>query len=540
MNNFPGDNKNSFFDSKTLLAIAIIFGCIFGWQYYLSKKYPQNQTVAQVEKKIEKSLNTIPTKEKDGTEAETTGQVEKTNTSKEDVVVFQSEQFNFEISSRGMGLKNIQLNQFKERDQSTVLLANGGNDFYLDETKINDAPIFFKMEKISDTEYRGTGKTGNITVTKTLDIDPAKYSVKATIETSTAPKTLETVLVEKVGKEKTTTFLRPSFDHETVFISHNGKTERKDVKVDETKIFDEEFSNVAIASIGKHYFTSAVIDNSQIAPTFSVKNDLQKGVAVGALKYTQDNGSVTKFETTTFMGPKELKLLEQVDPRLTKTINFGIFSIVAKPILMVLKLLYSWVGNYGVAIIIVTLLIRMLLLPLNITSYRSMKKMQTIQPQLKALKERYKADQRQLQVETMALMKREKVNPVGGCLPMVLQLPIFIALYNCLAQSIELYQAPFFLWIHDLSLKDPYYVLPVLMGVTMFIQQKITPTTMDPAQAKAMQVMPVIFSLMMISLPSGLTLYIFVSTLFGIVQQYMIMNEKKKTSDGVGAVTKLN
>lgn len=124
---------------------------------------------------------------------------------------------------------------------------------------------------------------------------------------------------------------------------------------------------------------------------------------------------------------------------------------------------------------------------------------------------------------------------------MILQLPIFIALYNCLAQSIELYQAPFIWWIHDLSLKDPYYVLPVLMGITMFIQQKITPTTMEPAQAKAMQFMPVIFSLMMISLPSGLTLYIFVSTLFGIVQQYMIMNEKKKDEgSGIGVVTKMN
>lgn len=534
--NLKHNNKDSFFDGRTLTAIVLVFACILGWQYYLSKKYPQ--TEAQAEKKVEKALDTIPTKEKDVATAAPKSAIEAAG-SKEETVVFTSAPFNFEISSRGMGLKNIQLNQFKERDQTGVILAKGGNDIYLGETKINGERVHFKLNKISETIYKGTGKAGDISVTKTLEVDPAKYSVKSTLETSVAPKTVETLLVEEIVKQKSSSFLMPSFDHESVFVAYDSKTERKDINPEETKIFDQDFQNVSIASIGKHYFTSAIIDSTAIAPTFSAKVDIEKSMATGALKYTQESGTVNKFETTIFMGPKELKLLEQVDSRLTEAINFGIFSIVAKPILMLLKLLYSWIGNYGVAIIIVTLFIRMLLLPLNVSSYRSMKKMQVIQPQLKALKERYKKDPRQLQAETMALMKREKVNPIGGCLPMLLQLPIFIALYNVLAQSIELYQAPFMLWIHDLSLKDPYYVLPVLMGITMFIQQKITPTTMDPAQAKAMQIMPVIFSLMMISLPSGLTLYIFVSTLFGIIQQYMIMKEKKP-EDQVGVVTKLN
>jgi YidC/Oxa1 family membrane protein insertase len=531
-------NNNTFFDSKTLSAIVIVFVCIFGWQYYLSKKYPQTQTTAQVEKKIEKGLNTIPTKDKSAsTETPQAGVTENAN--QEEVVAFTSAPFNFEISSRGMGLKNIKLNDFKERDDSVVLLAKGGNEYYLGETKVNSENVYFKIEKISDTVFKGTGKQGDITVTKTLEVDPVKFSVKSTVETSTAPKTVEMLLVDEVVNGVSAGFLRPSFEKETVFVAHEGKVERKDLKPDTAKIFDTELQNVSIASIGKHYFTSAVIDRSELAPSFSAKVDVNKAMALGSLKYSQENGSVKTFTSTIFMGPKELKLLEQVDPGLTKTINFGMFSFIGKPILMLLKLLYSWIGNYGVAIILVTMFIRLLLLPLNVSSYRSMKKMQLIQPQLKALKERYKADQRQLQVETMNLMKREKVNPIGGCLPMLLQLPIFIALYSVLAQSIELYRAPFIFWIHDLTTKDPYYVLPVLMGITMFIQQKITPTTMDPAQAKAMQFMPVIFSLMMISLPSGLTLYIFVSTLFGITQQFLIMNEKK-AGDQIGAVTKLN
>jgi YidC/Oxa1 family membrane protein insertase len=531
-------NNNTFFDAKTLKAIVIVFACIFGWQYYLSKKYPQPQSQAQVKKKIEKGLDTIPTKEKDATPQAPTAEVAQTQT-QEEVVAFTSTQFNFEISSRGMGIKNIKLNEFKERDGTEVVLSKTNDEVALGETRINSNPVYFKIEKISDTVFKGTAKQGDLTVTKTLEIDPIKFSAKATVETSAAPTTVETYLVDVLVKGPASSFLNRSFDSETFFVAHNGKTDRKDIKPDTTKIFDEDFQGVSIASLGKHYFTTAIIDKSDLAPTFSAKILANKSLAIGTLKYTQEGGGLTKFVTTTFMGPKELKLLEQVDPKLTQIINFGIFSIVAKPILMLLKLLYSWIGNYGVAIIIVTLFIRMLLLPLNISSYKSMKKMQTIQPQLKALKERYKADQKQLQVETMNLMKREKVNPVGGCLPMLLQLPIFIALYNVLAQSIELYQAPFMLWIHDLTLKDPYYVLPVLMGTTMFIQQKITPTTMDPQQAKAMQFMPVIFSLMMISLPSGLTLYIFVSTLFGITQQYLIMKDKK-ADDQIGAVTKLN
>jgi YidC/Oxa1 family membrane protein insertase len=148
-----------------------------------------------------------------------------------------------------------------------------------------------------------------------------------------------------------------------------------------------------------------------------------------------------------------------------------------------------------------------------------MKAMQDIQPQIQAMRERYKDDQAKQQQEMMALMKTNKVNPVGGCLPVLFQIPIFIALYTVLGNCIELYQAPFALWIHDLSLKDPFYILPVLMGVTMFIQQKITPNTMDPAQAKIMMFLPLMFIFFMISLPSGLTLYMWVSAVFGVMQQ---------------------
>ena len=165
-------------------------------------------------------------------------------------------------------------------------------------------------------------------------------------------------------------------------------------------------------------------------------------------------------------------------------------------------------------------------MPFNIYSFKSMKIMQKLQPEMQRLRERYKDDPQTMNREVMDLMKRNKANPLGGCLPMLLQLPVFIALYSVLGQSIELYRAPFFLWITDLSVHDKFFVLPVLMGITMYVQQKITPNTMDPAQAKVLQFMPIIFTAFMLFLPSGLTLYIFVSTLFGIIQQYVFMREK--------------
>lgn len=533
-------NKNdNFFDPRTLLAIVLVFASIFGWQYYLSKKYPAPQTVEQTEKSIEKNLETIPTHSETAVPLQAK-QGEITPVGQEQIIAFQSEPFSFEVTSRGMGLKNIKLNQFRERDGTEVFVSQGTTDNYLNELKIDGVPVFFNLEKISETQFKGVARVGTNQITRTYEIDPVMHTVSSVIEMTEAPGTMELMLTEGLVKDKSTSFLMPSFDFESVFVAHSGTTEIANIDPEEAQIFEEAFNNVSIASIGKHYFTTAIIDESDIAPMFSAKVDVNKSVATGSLKYVQSQGAVKKFVSKTFIGPKELKLLQKVDNRLGEIINFGMFAIIAKPILMLLKFLYTIVGNYGVAIIIVTLLIRMLLLPLNISSYRSMKKMQVIQPLLKSLKEKYKADPKQLQLETMALMKREKVNPIGGCLPMLLQLPIFIALYNVLAQSIELYQAPFMLWIMDLSLKDPYYVLPVLMGVTMFIQQKITPTTMDPAQAKAMQIMPVIFSLMMISLPSGLTLYIFVSTLFGIIQQYLIMKDKSGAGERVGVVTKLN
>lgn len=205
------------------------------------------------------------------------------------------------------------------------------------------------------------------------------------------------------------------------------------------------------------------------------------------------------------------------------SVDFGWFGVIAVPTLRALQFVYKFIPNYGLAIILVTILIRLITFPLQYKSFVSMKKMQTIQPELTKIKEKYKDEPQKMQKETMELFKKAGANPLSGCFTLLLQMPFFFAIYKVLSSSVELVGAPFFGWIHDLSIQDPYYILPVLMGVAMFLQQKMTPTTsMDPTQAKIMLVMPIVFAFIMKSLPAGLVLYILVSTVFGLIQQKVV------------------
>lgn len=228
-----------------------------------------------------------------------------------------------------------------------------------------------------------------------------------------------------------------------------------------------------------------------------------------------------------YAGPKQDEILKPLDVGLEHIIDFGFFSIIARPLFWLLKFLYKIIGNYGWAIIILTILVRIPFIPLLNKSQKSMKKLQDIQPQMAEIKEKYKKDPQKMQKEMMGLYKKHKVNPVGGCLPMLIQMPVFLALYKILLIAIELQGTPFILWITDLSVKDPYYVFPILMGATMVIQQKITPTAMEPMQAKMMMLMPIVFTFMFLSFPAGLVLYWLVNNTLGIVQQVYVNKQAK-------------
>jgi YidC/Oxa1 family membrane protein insertase len=233
-------------------------------------------------------------------------------------------------------------------------------------------------------------------------------------------------------------------------------------------------------------------------------------------------GQTAKLETRLYVGPQEQNELRKLAPGLELTVDYGYLRVIAVPLFWVLSAIHSFVHNWGTAIILLTVIIKLLFYPLSAASYKSMARMKVLAPKLQKLKERYGDDRQRMHQAMMELYKTEKVNPLGGCLPIVVQIPVFIALYWVLLLSVELRQAPFIFWIHDLSLKDPIYVLPVLMGATMFIQTWLNPAPPDPVQAKLMKIMPIAFSVFFFFFPSGLVLYWLVNNILSIAQQWYI------------------
>jgi len=272
------------------------------------------------------------------------------------------------------------------------------------------------------------------------------------------------------------------------------------------------------------YFISALLipENGKFAATRGIiKRDT-----------TNDGDLTVTFEVDgsrqlrAYVGPKEGNRLQALGLNLEASIEYGWFGVIARPLVWLLHFLYQYVHNYGIAIIILTILIKLAFYPLSQKSYKSMSQMKKVQPKLAKLKEKYKDDKARLNKEMMDLYRTHKVNPFGGCLPMVVQIPVFFALYRALMVAIELRHAPFFFWITDLSAKDPYYITPLIMGATMFLQQKMTPTAGgDAMQAKLMLFMPIIFTFMFLNFPSGLVLYWLVNNILSIGQQYLVMRQ---------------
>ena len=274
------------------------------------------------------------------------------------------------------------------------------------------------------------------------------------------------------------------------------------------------------------YFLSVLMPTTVAAATV-IKKEGEKLVSAG-VRFAPPAGSAD-LSVQLYAGPKEFDTLKSLNAGLEDTIDFGWFiygswdivKAVAKPLFYVLRFLYDYTHNYGLAIILLTVGVKLLFVPLQYKSYKSMKDMQVVQPKVVALQAKYKDDRERLNRELIKLYRDHKVNPVGGCLPMLLQMPVFVALFNILYMTIDLRQAPFLLWITDLSVQDPYYVLPVIMGATMVLQQKIMPTTMDPIQAKVMLLLPAMLTILFLTFPAGLVLYWLTNNVLTIGQQFI-------------------
>jgi len=319
-----------------------------------------------------------------------------------------------------------------------------------------------------------------------------------------------------------------------ILITYTGAVYYNEVEKYEKVDFDDmEDSQLKLESLGgwiamlQHYFMSAWIPSQEGKNLiYSIANTKQSPatytIGLRSENLLVASGSSAEFNSQLFVGPKLVKRLEEIAPGLDLTVDYGVLTFLSKPLYWLLSFYYDWVGNWGFAIILLTMTIKAVFYKLSETSYRSMAKMRKVGPRLKALKERHGGDRQKMNAAMMELYKTEKINPMGGCLPILVQIPVFIALYWALLESVDLRQAPFILWIEDLSVMDPYFVLPIIMGVSMLVQQKLNPTPPDPIQAKVMMALPFVFTFFFAFFPAGLVLYWVVNNILSITQQWII------------------
>jgi membrane protein insertase, YidC/Oxa1 family, N-terminal domain len=377
--------------------------------------------------------------------------------------------------------------------------------------------------------YRGRHE--NLALEQSVAVSDKDYSLDVELRVEnqgssavTMSPGLRLANIQSAPPKKGFLFFQEAPNYKTPFYRVGTKVERRH---DEAKLgaLNEAVGAIPWAGLEDRYFLRVILAQN-VSPQNRVSYGKVGEEVFTTLQYAAEPltpGQKKEYRFSLYLGPKDPALLKAFgEAHLDQAIDYGWFGWAAVPILYVLKFFESIFKNWGLAIIALTIAFKILLNPLTKKSMASMKGMQALQPQLQKIREKYKDDRERLNLETMNLFRTHKVNPMGGCLPMLLQMPIYIALYKVLYNATDLYHAPFFWFYRDLSAPDPYFILPILLGIFMVLQQKMTPSpSADPTQAKMMMIMPVLFSAFMLFLPVGLVLYIFVNTLMTVAQQYM-------------------
>ena len=506
------DNKEHFLDSKTLIALLFLALSWLAWDHYMKKKYPPRPPlVAQSQKKEIK----IQDKKKQAPSP-------RFQKHREETFEFKGKNMMIVFSSVGMGIKKIKLNEYYNREKESISFSSSHKPLFSSHFfKSLEGFIPFEIEQ-KEAVLTGVFSSPLAEIKKTVWVQDEKFALKVKTEIKPSPEFqgLSLAFSHPLPPQKKQSFFDMFFVYGAellkAFVLFDGDKTKHLLEKDLEQ--GSNFVNVQFAGLGGKYFGKAFINKASLFPSLDFgKTDKE---ALARIDYGFLN---SKKQYELFLGPKALKNLSSLGGEAKLWLDFGFFSWLSRPILLFLTGLYELCHNWGLAIILLTFVIRLILLPINIKSYRSMKIMQKIQPRIKELKEIHKSDPKKLNQEMMLLMKKNKANPLGGCLPMFLQLPVFFALYRVLGESIELYQSPFVFWIKDLSLKDPFYIFPVLGGLVLFVQQKITPMSLPKEQARVIMFIPLVFSVFMLNLPSGLTLYIFVSSLFALFQQFFFV-----------------
>ena len=387
------------------------------------------------------------------------------------------------------------------------------------------------QEQISTSlVWRASQAQTSLEVIKSYTLNKGRYDILLTYDiknlgTQDYTFVLYNQLVKKDKKQERSMFDVETYSFNGPIIYDGDSYEKQDINELGSAPTKTTHTNGWASNIQHHFLVAMVPERNQpytYSATADPGNNLYKLATIGQTPITVKPGSRAKVSTTLVVGPKIQEQLKEVAEGLELSVDFGVLAFLSAPLFWVLERAHRLVQNWGVAIILVTLLIKLLFYPLTEASGRSMAKMRKVTPRIKAIQDRYKDDKQAQSQAMMELYKKEKVNPLAGCWPMLIQIPFFIAFYWVLLESVEIRQAPFFLWIQDLSSRDPYFVLPVIMGLGMFFQQKLNPAPPDPMQAKVMTAMPIMFTAMFAFFPSGLVLYWLTNSLLSIAQQWKI------------------
>ncbi|RPI77274.1 MAG: membrane protein insertase YidC [Desulfobacteraceae bacterium] len=558
------ENKN------VIIAFVLSTVIIFVWFYWLMPlqkpaPQPENKTEA-IEKKISSPVSGVtPNPSSTAGPIQPTPVQSATAQAKTKEITIETPLYKAVLSNAGPAIRSFQLKkyrqtmdaqsplveliEFKNEQEQPLVIA------FIPATATTPVRAVYELdapENIIQLEpgqaprtlnFRSTDANG-LTVEQAFTFYPDKYPIDVHVNVRNAGPmpisgVLEATLSNRLPKAQSgyTPFTG------TAYLA-NGKLEQVEVKK-LTKAEQSFSGKIGWLAYENGYFINALIPAEQTEAHYRGKlldTDILQASYTGS-KITIANNADAGQDFILYLGPRALDILKSLDKKLELAVDFGWFDIIAKPCWYFLRFIHKYIPNYGLAIIILTVLIKILFWPLTFKSYKSMKEMQKLQPHLTKLREKFKDNREQMNKEMMNLYRTYKINPLGGCLPMVIQLPVFVALYNLLQNSIELRHAPFMLWIQDLAAPErlftfpfsiPYMappygvpILTLLMGATMFIQQKMTPTPGDPMQAKIMLFMPIMFTFFFINFPSGLVLYWLINNILSIGQQYQIM---KKTA----------
>lgn len=460
----------------------------------------------------------------------------------------QTDVYDIELDTTGGDLRHVGLRRYPEsvqhKDIPFVLMRDSGGEVFVAQSGLRassgSAPDHYAVFQADKTDYtladgqdqlnvqlHWTGPDG-VKVTKTYTFHRGSYVIDLTQTVdNTSAEEWRGVAYQQLQRQAPASkgsHIGSTYTYTGGVLSTAEKNYEKLSFDDMTKTPLDRTVTGGWAAMIQHYFVGALVpDQTQTGTYYSLAAGNERFVLgrSGPLTTVPVGGSTT-FSSKLYVGPKLQDVMAKVAPHLELTVDYGKLTIIAEPLFWALRHIHSLLGNWGWSIIILTVLIKAAFYKLSETSYRSMANMRKLAPKLQSLKERYGDDKQKLNQAMMEMYRTEKVNPLGGCLPIVVQIPVFIALYWMLLESVELRQAPFMGWIVDLSQQDPYYVLPLIMGVTMFIQQKLSPAPPDPMQAKIMMAMPIIFTFMFLWFPSGLVLYWVVNNTLSITQQYII------------------